>query len=172
MTENAADQARDRLDILAGVWDTTITMLDPEGNEGAVSKAVDRYDWMPGGFFLRHDVDAEMEGQLLQSMEIIALARDGEGYQTRSYDPDGTINDFSARLDGRQWRIVGAVQRFAGVFSADGAELSGEWEQKGGETWRRLMRVDLKKRPDAAPQSLGNPARRHNIATDIEPKSS
>ena len=58
----AADERLDRLNILAGIWDTTITMLNPDGSEGDVSKATDIYTWLPNGKFLQHDVDADMGG--------------------------------------------------------------------------------------------------------------
>lgn len=135
-----------RLDILVGTWDTTITLLAADGSPGAVSTAVDRYDWMANGHFLLHDVDAIIEGQHILSMEVIALADTGTGYATRSYDADGSINDFSAERDGNDWRITGRDQRFAGAFSADGKTLAGRWEQRHGTEWRPLMTVTLVKR--------------------------
>ena len=79
-------------------------------------------------------------------MEIIALDPAGTGYATRSYDADGSVNDFTAELTGSAWRITGSEQRFAGNFSADWQTLTGRWEQRDGSEWRPLMTVALVKR--------------------------
>ena len=137
---------RRQLDILVGVWDTTITPIGPDGAAGEPSRAIDSYAWSANGLFLQHDVDATMDGQRILSMEILAVDPDTGRYTTRSYDADGTMNDFLAELDGRHWRLIGERQRFAGTLSADALELAGEWEQRGIKGWAPLMRVMLRKR--------------------------
>jgi hypothetical protein len=140
-------EARRRsLDILVGVWDTTITPIGPDGSSGRPSQATDAYVWSANGLFLQHDVDASMDGQRVQSMEILAVEPETGRYATRSYDADGSMNDFVAELDGRTWRLIGEQQRFSGSFSPDGLELTGEWEQRGNAGWAPLMRVVLRKR--------------------------
>lgn len=141
-----ADDRLNRLNALAGEWETTITMLDPDGDAGTVSHAKDTYSWSANGKFLQHDVDAEMDGTRFRSLEIIALDPRGAGYVSRSYDSDGTFSDFTAELEGRSWRIIGEVQRFAGQFSEDGNALSGRWEQNVDGKWAPLMDVTLRKR--------------------------
>lgn len=136
-----------RLDRLAGTWDTTITRLYPDGSEVGTSMAVDTYRWMPNRKFLVHDVDAEMDGERVQSLEIIAIDPNGTGYHTRSYNADGTIGDFSAALDGDIWTISGQDLHFVGTFADYGHTLSGQWDVRDGLDWRPLMRVSLKKRP-------------------------
>lgn len=137
---------RRQLDILVGVWDTTIIPLLPDGSPGEPSQAIDAYRWSANGLFVEHDVDAQMGGQRLQSTEILAVEPETGRYVTRSYDADGSMNDFVAELDGRKWRLTGQVQRFSGAFSPDGQRLEGEWEQRGDAGWTRLMRVSLCKR--------------------------
>lgn len=134
-----------QLEPLIGEWTTTITMIEPDGSDGAVSAASDIYTWSANRKFIQHDVDADMgeDGRVL-SLEIIALDPSGPGYVSRSYDPDGTFSDFVCQRDGRTWRVIGARQRFEGQFSHDGLELSGEWEQDGGTgIWSPLIRVRL-----------------------------
>lgn len=135
-----------RLDVLVGTWDTTITLLDHDGNTGDVSHATDTYGWMANGHFLLHDVDAEIGGQHILSMEIISLDEANPGYVTRSYDADGSITDFTAELNGDHWRITGRDQRFDGSFSADRGTLTGRWEQRDGSAWHPLMTVRLIRR--------------------------
>jgi hypothetical protein len=142
-----AKQERLRLlDVFVGTWDTTITLLDQDGVEGAISNATDTYGWMANGHFLLHDVDAEIDDQHILSMEIISLDADRPGYVTRSYDADGSINDFTAELNGDRWRIIGRDQRFDGSFSADRHTLTGRWEQRDGGAWHPLMTVRLIRR--------------------------
>ena len=64
-----------RLSILAGTWDTSITMVEADGTEGGTSKARDIYTWMPNGHFLVHEVDAMMGDQHVQSTEIFGVDR-------------------------------------------------------------------------------------------------
>ncbi len=137
---------RRQLDILVGVWDTTITPVAADGSPGQSSQATDAYAWSANGLFLQHDVDAMMNGQRMKSMEVLAVDPDSGRYLTRSYDADGSMNDFVAELDGTEWRLIGAQQRFAGAFSADGQRLEGAWEQRGATGWAPLMRVELRKR--------------------------
>jgi hypothetical protein len=134
------------LNVLAGEWETTITMLDANGGDVSVSHARDVYSWSANGRFLQHDVDAEMDGSRFRSLEIIALDPAGDGFVSRSYDPDGTFSDFKAELEGRSWRIIGEVERFDGQFSEDGNTLSGRWEQNVEGKWSPLMEVTLRKR--------------------------
>ena len=137
---------RRQLDILVGVWDTTITPIEQDGSLGEPMPAVDAYRWSANGLFLQHNVDAQMGGQRMQSMEILAVEPETGRYVTRSYDADGSMNDFVAELDGREWRLSGQAQRFSGAFSPDGQRLDGEWEQRGDAGWSRLLRVSLRKR--------------------------
>lgn len=140
------DDRISKLEVLIGTWETTITLLGADGSEGAASKATDIYRWSPNNKFVLHDVDAEMPGQHVQSMEIIALDPNSAGYNTRSYEPDGTFADYHADLVGRSWNITGETLRFRGEFSGDGKVLSGQWDQKSKGSWQAIMHVSLRKR--------------------------
>lgn len=146
MLEEFRTEHHARLNRLAGAWDTTIVMLDPDGKAGAVSRASDIYTWMPNGHFLVHDVDAEMAGETIQSTEIFGVDAATGDFFSRSYDADGGVNDFTARIDGDQFSIHGQVQRFTGAFSADGKTLEGEWRQLSDGNWRPFVRITLVRR--------------------------
>lgn len=135
-----------RLNILAGAWDTTITMLGPDGSAGETSSASDIYTWMPNGHFLVHDVDAMMGEHRVQSTEIFGVDAASGAFFSRSYDPDGSTNDFISRIDGLDYTIDGEIQRFAGHFSEDGNTLRGEWKQLAGDEWTPFVRIELRKR--------------------------
>jgi len=135
-----------RLNILAGAWDTSITMIEADGTEGGTSQASDIYAWMPNGHFLVHDVDAMMGDQHVQSTEIFGVDRASGEFFSRSYDPDGSTNDFVSKIEGLDYTITGKVQRFTGHFGDDGRMLQGEWRQLQGDDWRPFVRIVLKKR--------------------------
>jgi hypothetical protein len=134
------------LNILAGAWDTTITMIKGDSSDGEISRATDIYTWMPNGHFLVHEVDALMGDHHVQSTEIFGVDSELGGFFSRSYDPDGSTNDFVSKIDGLDYTIVGKVQRFAGHFNEDGSMLSGEWRQLVGDDWMPFVRIVLKKR--------------------------
>lgn len=139
----------ERLNVLAGAWDTTITMLSADGTSGNVSQASDIYTWMAGGHFLVQEVDAEVDGQRIQSIEIFGVDPESGDFLSHSYDPDGNINEFRSRIDGRAYTIEGKVQRFAGAFSPDGTILEGECKQLIAGEWLPFVRIRLEKRRSA-----------------------
>lgn len=130
-----------------GTWDTAITELHPDGRPGDISTAVDTYRWVPGGQFLLHEVDATIQGQRRQSLEIFARSPDGVGYVSRSYEADGTFGDYQVLLADEVWKIDGDLFRFNGQFEPGFHRLSGIWDAKGERGWTAAMRVSLVKRP-------------------------
>jgi hypothetical protein len=135
-----------RLNALAGHWSTRIVMLDDHGAEAEEFFATDIYRWMPGRHFLVHDVEAHMGGEPVRSMEIIGMATDGDSYVTRNYDNAGQVSDYTAALEGRQWRIDGATERFRGDIAGDGNTVSGLWQRHDADRWLDWMRVTLTRR--------------------------
>ena len=134
------------LGVLAGKWITQGTIQAT--GDAAPSKmcAIDRYEWLPGGFFMLHKVDALIDGTVSQSIEVIGYDAKQACYVTRSYDDQGTSDGFTARLEGRSWSIDGEKVRFKGAFDADGSVLAGTWEQRSGEgRWSRWMEIKLRK---------------------------
>ncbi|RJY08268.1 DUF1579 family protein [Aurantiacibacter aquimixticola] len=145
------DKRFESLARLVGSWKTTITMHREDGATGDVSHATDVYSWSANRKFLHHDVDADMGGQRHQSFEVIALNPSGEGFVSRSYDPDGSFSDYSCWFEGPAWNIEGAYLRFSGQFSESGDVLSGQWEQltEAGH-WQPFMKVMLRRNADEA----------------------
>ncbi len=135
-----------RLDVLNGTWQTTITALEPDGSAGNRSQATDIYSWLPNGHFLMHEVDAMMGSQRVQSIEIIGINGNTGEFFSRSYDPDGSTNDFVSMIDERNYMINGKSQRFVGCFSDDGSQLTGEWTQLDGDHWSPFVRIVLEKK--------------------------
>jgi len=135
-----------RLNRLAGFWDTEITTLDAEGREQGTSRATDEYVWLPNGHFLVHNVDAQMDGERVQSTEIFGVNADAGNFYSRSYDADGSTHDFTAQIDGPHLTIEGQQQRFAGHFGDSGQTLQGEWKQRSNGAWVPFVSITLRKR--------------------------
>ena len=115
---------------LLGAWRVT------GGAEGTI-----RYEWMEGGFFLIQHVEFEQDGQQIKGMELIGHLRPfGEppspDIRSRFYDTTGNTLDYVYELDGDTLTIWGGEKGspayFRGIFSADGATLTGEWVYPGG----------------------------------------
>jgi hypothetical protein len=135
------------LEPFVGVWDTTGTILDAEGQRDGELEAIDSYEWFPGGFFLLHHVGGKMGNAEVKALEVIG-AGPREGVCTaRSYDNAGQSDEFEVALRGRNWTIDGKTQRFRGQLSADLRTLEGQWElTEDGSNWRPWMRIRLSKR--------------------------
>ena len=109
-------------------------------------RAINQYEWLPGGFFMLHKTDALIGGAVSQSIEVIGYDAAQACFVTRSYDDQGTSDVFTARLKGRAWSIDGEKVRFIGAFDADGSVLAGIWEQRIGEgRWSPWMDIELRK---------------------------
>ena len=109
-------------------------------------RAIDRYQWLPGGFFMLHTVDALIGGEASQSIEVIGYDAEQGCYVSRSYDDRGASDRFTARLENRAWAIDGLKVRFRGAFEARGTVLAGIWEQlRDGNQWQPWMDIELRK---------------------------
>ena len=133
-----------RLKVLVGRWSTEGTILAGPSSPAVKLKAVDTYEWLPGGFFLLHRVDARMGRRRVQSLEIIGAAPRG-GYATWSFDDHGSAGEYRASLRGGVWKIRGKSERFSGRFSRDRRTLTGAWEQRRGSKWAPWMEITLTK---------------------------
>ncbi len=132
-----------KLDALVGAWQTTGQVWATTDSEPTDFAATDRYEWLAGGFFLIHHVDARMGADHVRALEVFRVR--GAGYVLESYDSAGGHVVSTATLDGTDFRIVADAERFTGVFSPDGTHLDGVWERREGDEWLRWMTVSLVK---------------------------
>ena len=134
------------LGVLAGKWITQGTIRATGDAAPSEMRAIDRYEWLPGGFFMLHKVDALIGGTVSQSIEVIGYDAKQACYVTRSYDDQGKSDGFTARLNGRAWLVDGEKVRFRGAFDVGGSALAGIWEQRSGHgRWSPWMDIELRK---------------------------
>lgn len=134
------------LGVFGGKWITQGTIRATHDAASAEMRAIDRYEWLPGGFFMLHKVDALIAGTVSQSIEVIGYDVARGCYSTHSYDDQGTSEEFTARLEGREWSIDGENFQFSGAFNADGSVLAGTWDQRNDtKQWIPWMDIELRK---------------------------
>jgi hypothetical protein len=134
------------LGVFAGKWIAQGTIRATKDAAASEMRAIDQYEWLPGGFFMLHTVDALIGCSVSQSIEVIGYDAEQACYVTRSYDDQGTSDGFTAGLEGRAWSIDGEQVRFRGGFNADSSVLAGTWEQRSGQgRWSSWMDIELRK---------------------------
>ena len=126
------------LNVFTGTWHTEGTVLA----DGSKLVGTDIYEWLPGGFFQQHRVEATIGGNDVRALEIIGV--DGKGIRTQSFDSTGAFQDYRARLSGRKWEIDGRLERFRGAFSADRQTLTGRWETRSTTRGRWSPWMDIR----------------------------
>ncbi|NDL55568.1 hypothetical protein [Phytoactinopolyspora mesophila] len=129
------------LDRLVGTW-----KVSGEA-EGTIS-----FGWLPGGFFLKQDVDLEQFGMHVMGSEIIGREKPFGAEQpsteitSRFYSNTGDTLDYVYELDGDTLTIwggeKGSAAYFKGEFSADGNTLTGGWVWPGGGYTSTATRVE------------------------------
>ena len=133
-----------RLDAFVGTWKTEGVIRAGEHGPESTFTAIDRYEWMEGGHFLLHHVDARMGGGHLTALEIIGYDAATGTYPMRSYDSQGNTGTHTATLHDGAWTFQGPSERFTGSFSEDGGTITGLWEQSAdGAAWTPWMDVVL-----------------------------
>ena len=137
-----------RLAALIGVWNTTGVVLETAASPATTLAGSDTYRWLPGEYFMVHEVDVCFGTTPSRSMEVIGHDASSDGYMAHSYNDQGTIEQSEFALHGHQLRITAPTARFLGTFNAAGNELTGLWElhapQTGWQPWieLKLVRAD------------------------------
>src|SRR5262249_37903745 len=140
------DPALARLNVFVGKWITDGVIYASPSGPAYQLKAVDTYEWLPGGYFLIHQVDGYMGEDEVKAIEIIGYDASTQNYTTHSYDNHGNISAYQANLLDRNWTILGKSERFTGMFSEDSKTLTGRWElSNDGMDWVLWMDIKLTK---------------------------
>ena len=134
------------LGVLAGNWITYGTIHAVGDAAATEMHAIDQYEWLPGEFFMLHKVEALIGGTASRSIEIIGFDAAQGCYVSRSYDDQGSSEQFTAHLKNRAWVIDGLNTRFRGAFNASRTVLAGTWEKLAdGKQWTPWMDIELGK---------------------------
>ena len=116
-----------QLDALAGEWEQE-TSLAP-GVLGRVT-----FEWTLDGHFL---LQRSSFPQAPESIALIAVDQDGDGYTQHYYDSRGVVRLYAMTFSGGDWILLRTrpdfspldfSQRYVGRLSADGRTIDGQWE--------------------------------------------
>jgi hypothetical protein len=136
-----------RLEVFVGNWDTEGTITKSPFGPRVRFRALDSYQWVPGGFFLLHRWDAHMPDGRTQGIEVIGYDAAKGTYTLRSFDSAGNTEIMTGTVTGDTWTFEGKTLRFRGGFRDGGNTLAGMWEQRSDDAapWVYLMDVKLSK---------------------------
>lgn len=99
----------------------------------------DRYEWLPGEFFLQHKGHAQLGSRTLISTEVIGHDKVKGGYFSHMFENAGFHPEYQGTVDGEQWSFSEASSRSRLVFSDDNRKLKIDWEwRNGGKAWLPL----------------------------------
>jgi hypothetical protein len=136
------------LDEFVGTWNTQWRATDNSSNSTFKTIGTDRYEWLPGGFFLIHHVDVHMEDEDYKVIEIIGgYDAASQTYPMRSFDSRGSIQEMTAAVSAEGvWRFVGKTMRATLIGSADGNTKTAKWERSSdGLNWLPWMEMKFTK---------------------------
>ena len=136
------------LEPFVGLWHTRGQVRASLDSPPAEIEGTDRYEWVPGGFFLLHRVDVRIGGAPAQALEVIGWDAAGGSYFMHAYDDHGNAGTMRASVREGVWSFTGDAERFTGGFSDGGRTLSGHWERREGSEWIPWMDVRLTKSAD------------------------
>ncbi|AOM78498.1 DUF1579 family protein [Pedobacter steynii] len=135
-----------RLNVLAGKWNTTGHTIANTDQPSLECVATDIYEWLPGGFFLMHRVDARLGEDRLQFTEIIGYDALEKSFFIQTYDHKGKTERSRMNLNHGILEIKGANERFSGTINTQGNIISGSWERLiADSTWQPYMEIKLTK---------------------------
>lgn len=135
-----------KYEVFIGTWNTTGRVCAVNGSPETTLSATDTYRWLPGKFFIVHEVDARFGARATRSMEVMGYDDPRKSYYARSFDDQGASESFVIDLSRKRWKITGKSVRFAGQFDARGDTLTGMWQMKSKRSvWQPWIELRLER---------------------------
>lgn len=132
-----------KFEVFIGTWNTTGDVQETEASPAGTLSAT-TYRWLPGRYFIVHDVDARFGTEPARSMEVMGFDALKKQYFARSYDDRGAAEVFDLSLTGRRFSITGKAVQFSGNFDAEKNRLRGLGELKGSKAgWQPWIKLEL-----------------------------
>jgi hypothetical protein len=129
-----------QLDVFVGKWTTEGVTKD--GRTVAI-RGTETYEWMPGGFFLIHNLDIRVGDDDYKAHEIIGYDTSQKIYTVNSFDSWGQRDSYQAAVQNTTWTYSGGMRRGSVVFNDDGNRMTADWQMSfDGHDWQPWM--DLK----------------------------
>lgn len=137
-----------RLEAFLGRWHTDGQQYESPFGPAATFKAVERWEWLPGGFFLIHRLEGHIGDQPVACIEITGHDPADQTYCAYTYYNDGTSRTWRMRERDGTWTLTAEGQtgdklphaRWTAVFSDGGNVMTGTWEYSSDDsTWKPFM---------------------------------
>jgi hypothetical protein len=116
--------------------------VNHDGSSAASStvSGEERYEWMPGNFFLVSHFDRHFsDGTRHTGMGVFKYDATTRAYSLHAFDNLGFARRYAVTVDGNRWKYAGDHERAEIVFGADGRSMQITWEiAKDGSAWRPL----------------------------------
>jgi hypothetical protein len=98
----------------------------------------ERYQWLPGGFFLEGHWDRRFGNDRHAGTSIIRYDASARAYSAFNVDTLGYARAYRMTEHGGVWSLMGPKERATIQFTDDGAAMSTHWEIKKDARWAPL----------------------------------
>lgn len=127
----APDPALRRLDALVGSWEMSGHTLGAAGDN---ISGWAKFEWLPGGFFLKQTGEIHFNGALVQSTEIIGYDPASGTFESRVFSNlSGDIVTYHWDVQGDTVTHWEDTSKYTGTLGADGRTLTGGWRPNAGQ---------------------------------------
>ncbi|MEP6572627.1 MAG: DUF1579 family protein [Gemmatimonadota bacterium] len=139
-----------RLEVFAGNWSAQGHQHEGVVGPAAKISAIERFEWLPGGFFLVHHFEGRVGRDEASCIEITGYDSVSRSYPTRTYYNNGQRNDWDVREENGIWMFTGdwptpdgsMKVRCTVEFSNSGGTRTAKWEHStSGAAWRTFWDV-------------------------------
>ena len=138
-------QKHEALTIFLGDWKAEGTSYggtdqsgaDPRAN-GVPWKSTHTGRWHTGKFFLIQDERADLDGAPFDTLSVMGVEEDENGYFARSFENHGFFRHYAVSVDGAKWTLTGDTERATTIFSNGNRKQVIVWEWKVDGKWLPL----------------------------------
>jgi len=131
------DPALKPLDVFIGAWAGEGQFKEgATGAENAPITAEEKYEWLPGGFFLIYRGGLDFGSGKLEAIRVIGYDSVAKAYIMRAYDSTGFERVYDGQVNGDVWHFKGEGERVTFTLSDDNQTMAIAWERsEDGEHW-------------------------------------
>jgi hypothetical protein len=148
--KSSPTEGHKRLAIFVGKWNLAGTQYATRLGPAAEISGTERFEWLPGGFFLIHHFEAQVGGAPAACIEITGYNPATETYPTHTYYNNGQTAEWELVERDGSWILTGewpmdgeSVQvRCTVEFADEGNSRTGKWESSSdGSRWETFWDV-------------------------------
>jgi hypothetical protein len=152
--QSAPSAEHRQLAIFVGTWNLEGRQYAGRVGEAAEITGVERYEWLPGGFFLVHHFDSQVGSAQAACIEVTGYDPSTRTYPTQTYYNTGQRADWRLIERDETWILTGQwdmggelVQvRCTIEFGEEGSSKTSKWESSSNSvSWEAFWEVRAKR---------------------------